>query len=355
MMKNLKNSSVDNIRAIRWEDNCLILLDQRLLPERQEYLKINNVVAVADAIRDMVVRGAPAIGITAAYGFVLALTEVLNNQSDNWQRQLQQRVDLLNNSRPTAVNLGWALKRMQSRLNEMSEPSVTLMLDEAHAIHEEDISANLLMGKIGSKYLQNCKGVLTHCNTGSLATGGFGTALGVIRTAYSKNKSLDVYASETRPWLQGSRLTAWELEQDNIPVTLIADSAAAYLMKISRINWVITGADRIAANGDVANKIGTYSHAVNAGQHEIGFMVVAPISTIDLTISSGDNIEIEERGSEELISISGKDIAPNSVKTFNPVFDITPSKLITVLVTELGVIESPNESKIRQLLRRNNP
>ncbi|MGY8814736.1 MAG: S-methyl-5-thioribose-1-phosphate isomerase [Gammaproteobacteria bacterium] len=355
MINNQQNSSVDNIRAIKWEDDCLILLDQRLLPEKQEYLKINSAVGVADAIRDMVVRGAPAIGITAAYGFVLALKTALNHHSDNWQQQLQRDVDLLNNSRPTAVNLGWALKRMQSRLNELSVPSVTSMLDEAHAIHEEDISANLLMGKIGSKYLQNSNGVLTHCNTGSLATGGFGTALGVIRTAYLENNSLDVYASETRPWLQGSRLTAWELEQDNIPVTLIADSAAAYLMQTSRVNWVITGADRVAANGDVANKIGTYSHAVNARQHEIGFMVVAPISTIDLTTSSGDKIEIEQRGSEELISMSGKNIAPNSVKTFNPVFDITPSKLITVLVTELGAIDSPNESKIRQLLRSNNP
>jgi methylthioribose-1-phosphate isomerase len=354
MNKAQKNSSADNVRAIKWEDNCLFLLDQRLLPERQEYLKINTVVAVADAIRDMVVRGAPAIGITAAYGFVLALTDVLNLRSDNWQRQLQQHVNLLNTSRPTAVNLGWALKRMQSRLNEMAEPSISMMLDEARAIHDEDISANLLMGKFGSKYLQNCKGVLTHCNAGSLATGGYGTALGVIRTAYSKNKSLDVYASETRPWLQGSRLTAWELEQDNIPVTLIADSAAAYLMKTSRVNWVVTGADRVAANGDVANKIGTYSHAVNARQHKIGFMVVAPISTIDLTTSSGDEVEIEERGAEELIRISDKDIAPKSAKTFNPVFDITPSSLITVLVTELGAIESPNESKIRQLLRSNN-
>ena len=352
MNKSTKISSVDNIRAIRWDDNSLILLDQRGLPGKVEYVTLVTSEGVAEAIQNMVVRGAPAIGITAAYGFVLALTDVLKNYPENWRAKFTEKISLLRNSRPTAVNLGWALNRMQSRLDSLGEPSVNMMLEEALSIHEEDINANLAMGKYGSKFLDKCQGVITHCNTGSLATGGFGTALGVIRTACANRQIENVYVSETRPWFQGSRLTTWELEKDTIPATLITDSTAAYLMKMGKVNWVITGADRIAANGDVANKIGTYSHAVNARHHGLGFMVVAPLSTIDADTPSGNEIEIEERSAEELSHVSGQIIASKNVKTYNPVFDITPSDLVSVLVTELGPIESPNQEKIRQLLRR---
>ena len=341
--------SKDSIRAVLWDDNHLVLLDQRGLPAKVEYLKLSTAEQVAAAIRDMAVRGAPAIGIAAAYGFVLALSESIQNQPDNWQGIFQEKVKILEASRPTAVNLIWALQRMQSTLQFDSADPVTTALNEAHAIYHEDVDANLRMGESGAAYLDNGSGVLTHCNTGSLATGGYGTALGVIRSAYKNNKLKDVYIGETRPWLQGSRLTAWELVQDHIPATLIADSTAASLMQQGKINWVITGADRIAANGDVANKIGTYSLAVNARYHNIGFMVVAPSSSLDINTPTGEHISIEERGGAELSQFQGQKIAPSEVKIYNPVFDITPHDLVTVLVTELGAIESPDAMKIRSL------
>jgi methylthioribose-1-phosphate isomerase len=354
MIKPGKITSVDTIKAIKWDTGGLILLDQRRLPHQESYLTIDSVVGVVEAIRNMTVRGAPAIGITAAYGFVMALAEALKQRLD-WRENLSEKVGLLRKSRPTAVNLEWALNRMQLRLDGLAEPSVSILLEQARAIHQEDINGNLAMGEYGANFLKNCDAVLTHCNTGSLATGGFGTALGVIRTAWANQQINNVYISETRPWLQGSRLSAWELEQDKIPATLITDSAAAHLMNTGKIKWVITGADRVAANGDVANKIGTYSLAVNAHHHGLGFMVVAPFSTIDAQTPDGNQIQIEERSAEELVQVNGQQIAPLSVKTFNPVFDITPANLITVLVTELGIIESPNQAKIRQFLRRKIP
>ena len=348
------SSSVNSIQAIKWDNNSLILLDQRSLPGKVEYLKLERVEQVIDAIKNMAVRGAPAIGICAAYGFVLALSEVVKFSPDDWHPLLADKIQLLKNSRPTAVNLSWAIDRLQVVLQKNIENPMQAVLDEANTIYQEDINANLAMGEKGAAYLKECKGVLTHCNTGSLATGGYGTALGVIRSAFSRKMIESVYVSETRPWLQGSRLTAWELEQDDIPVTLITDSTAACLMKNGLVNWVLTGADRIASNGDVANKIGTYSHAINARHHGLGFMVVAPVSTIDLNTQDGTAIEIEERNPSELKEFSGQMIAPKNVKAFNPVFDITPADLVTVLVTELGVIESPNREKILSLLRRKN-
>jgi methylthioribose-1-phosphate isomerase len=311
---------------------------------------MDTVEQVGTAIHDMVVRGAPAIGIAAAYGFVLAVTEVLASHPQHWQEKLTEKIEGLLNSRPTAVNLAWAVRRMQATLDaNLADPLPTL-LQQAEAIQREDIAANRAMGELGAVYLRQSKGVLTHCNTGSLATGGYGTALGVIRSAFAKQFIRSVYAAETRPWLQGSRLTAWELMQDKIPVTLVADSAAAWLMQSGQIDWVIVGADRIAANGDVANKIGTYAHAVNARYHNIGFMVVAPVSTIDLHTATGNDIEVELRKPEELLQFAGKPVAPSGVQAFNPVFDITPAGLVSVLVTEKGVIEAPDQEKIRRLL-----
>lgn len=346
-----KLTTIDTVRALQWDDGQLRLLDQRRLPEKIEYLSLNNVEQVSAAIRDMVVRGAPAIGIAAAYGFVMAVTESVQESPEDPAKVLVNKTRLLLNARPTAVNLAWAVKRMQTLLDKCEDEPLPALLREAQKIHSEDIQANHRMGEIGAAYLRNCHGVLTHCNTGSLATGGYGTALGVIRSAYGKGYIKSVYAGETRPWLQGSRLTAWELMQDNIPVTLIADSAAAYLMQSGLISWVIVGADRIAANGDVANKIGTYAHAVNANYHNIGFMVVAPVSTIDLQTATSSDIEIEQRNAEELLQFSGNRIAPVGADAFNPVFDITPAELVTVLVTEKGAIASPDQEKISELLR----
>ncbi len=340
----------DSVRAVQWTETCLKLLDQRYLPGQIRYLELSTAEEVADAISHMVVRGAPAIGIAAAYGIVLAAREAYISRPEGWRQTVMDKLPLLSHARPTAVNLQWAITRMQ-RLLEQDSAKPAGLLAEAQSIHLEDIEANRQMGRIGAAYLQGNPGVLTHCNTGSLATGGFGTALGVIRTAYSNGLIGTVYASETRPWLQGSRLTVWELEQDNIPVTLIADSTGAWLMQSGQLKWVIVGADRIAANGDVANKIGTYAHAVNARYHGLGFMVVAPVSTIDMHTASGRDIAIEQRGPDELLALSGRETATANSSVYNPVFDITPAGLVSVLVTERGAVEAPDRDKISRLLR----
>jgi methylthioribose-1-phosphate isomerase len=343
MKKLMKKCS--KLRAVYWELDQLHLLDQRLLPNKHHTLILKTATEVAQAIKDMVVRGAPAIGITAAYGVVLAAKAAYKNDPNNWQTIIQTDIETLAKARPTAVNLVWALQRMQAKI---TNNSVETLLKEAQAIQQEDIEANHRMGELGAALLpENCR-VLTHCNAGALATGGYGTALGVIRSAYAAGKISEVYADETRPWLQGTRLTAWELLQDNIPVTLLADSAAANLMKQQRIDWIIVGADRITANGDVANKIGTYSLAVLARQHNIKFMVVAPTSTIDMNLSSGDQITIEQRASEELLTINNLAIAPKGAKAWNPSFDVTPAALVDVIVTEQAVIEPNAISSFRK-------
>ncbi len=324
----------DKLRAVYWELDQLHLLDQRLLPNKHHIMVLKTATEVAQAIKDMVVRGAPAIGITAAYGVVLAAKVAYKNDPNNWQTIIQTDIEILAKARPTAVNLVWALQRMQAKI---TNNSIAILLKEAQAIQQQDIDANHRMGDLGAALLPNNSRVLTHCNAGALATGGYGTALGVIRSAYAAGKISEVYADETRPWLQGTRLTAWELLQDNIPVTLLADSAAANLMKQQRINWIIVGADRITANGDVANKIGTYSLAVLARQHNIKFMVVAPTSTIDMNLSSGDQIIIEQRPSEEILTTNNL----KGAKAWNPSFDVTPAALVDVIVTEKGVIK-PN-------------
>ena len=340
------NLQQDSIRAIIWQDQQLQLLDQRKLPHQQIFLVFNDATEVVQAIRDMVVRGAPAIGIAAAYGVVLAAKAAYQQSPQRWQTLIQPVLQQLALARPTAVNLMWALQRMESNFAHITDDPVPILLAEAQQIHQEDIAANHTMGKLGAALLpKNCC-VLTHCNAGALATGGYGTALGVVRSGYAAGKVVHVYADETRPWWQGSRLTAWELMQDNIPVTLIADSVAASLMQHGKIDWVIVGADRITANGDVANKIGTYSLAVLARHHGVKFMVVAPISTLDATLDSGDAIEIEQRPDTEVVSCHGQRIAADNVMVWNPVFDVTPAELIDVIVTEKGVVHQPTRNKL---------
>ena len=340
----------DSIRAVEWKDDRLALLDQRYLPVREDYLYFTDAVGVAQAIRDMVVRGAPAIGIAAAYGVVLAARAAYAAVGDAWRTEIESDLARLAASRPTAVNLFWALARMRTRFADLPGDPVPGLLAEARSIHEEDVQANRRMGELGAGLLGNTQGVLTHCNTGSLATGGYGTALGVIRSGWTAGCIAAVYADETRPWLQGSRLTAWELVQDAIPVTLLADSAAAQLMRAGRVQWVIVGADRIAANGDVANKIGTYSLAVNARHHGVRFMVVAPTTTIDMAIASGADIPIEDRDTSEILALAGQPVAATGAAAWNPAFDVTPAELIDAIVTERGVVEAPTPARMAALM-----
>ena len=348
--------AAEKVTAIAWREGALHLLDQRLLPFTQTWLAYDSAAAVAEAIRLMVVRGAPAIGIAAAYAVVLAVRARVAAGGD-WQAALEEDFRLLSESRPTAVNLFWALNCMRERLQRLKagDDPLRVMEQEAVGIHASDREANLTMAQLGMEVIRQQQGnsqpVMTHCNAGALATGGFGTALGVIRAAYLEGLVEHVYADETRPWLQGSRLTAWELACDGVPVSLNADSAAAHLMKTKGITWVIVGADRIAANGDVANKIGTYQLAVNAMHHGVRFMVVAPSSTIDMSLESGDEIPIEERNGDELLELAGQRIAAD-VPALNPVFDVTPADLIDYLVTEKGVVERPDAAKMVQLMCR---
>ena len=348
--------AAEKVTAIAWREGALHLLDQRSLPFTQTWLAYDSAAAVAEAIRLMVVRGAPAIGIAAAYAVVLAVRARVAAGGD-WQAALEEDFRLLSESRPTAVNLFWALNCMRERLQRLKagDDPLRVMEQEAVGIHASDREANLTMAQLGMEVIRQQQGnsqpVMTHCNAGALATGGFGTALGVIRAAYLEGLVEHVYADETRPWLQGSRLTAWELACDGVPVSLNADSAAAHLMKTKGITWVIVGADRIAANGDVANKIGTYQLAVNAMHHGVRFMVVAPSSTIDMSLESGDEIPIEERNGDELLELAGQRIAAD-VPALNPVFDVTPADLIDYLVTEKGVVERPDAAKMAQLMCR---
>lgn len=343
--------SYDTIRAVEWTEQGVKLLDQRGLPHACEYQLVNTAAEIAFAIRHMVVRGAPAIGITAAYGVVLAAQEAYVRAGRVWREAIQPDLKRLRNSRPTAVNLYWALERMQRAFPADDRDPRPRLLAEAQAIHEEDITANRRMGEIGASLIAPLARVLTHCNAGALATGGFGTALGVIRSAYARHTLKAVYVSETRPWLQGARLTAWELVHDGIPATLLADGAAAYLMQRGEIDWVIVGADRIAANGDVANKIGTYSLALAARAHGVRFMVVAPTSTLDRAAESGRSIPIENRPAHELLSLGGKPIAAPGVEAWNPVFDITPAGFIDVIVTERGAVHKPTTVGLTTLLQ----
>lgn len=343
--------SHDSVRAMEWREDGLRLLDQRRLPQHTDYLACGDAAAVAQAISAMAVRGAPAIGIAAAYGVVLAARQRYVSSPAAWRTDMEADMAALARSRPTAVNLFWALARMQARCADISGDPGPVLLAEARRIHDEDIAANRRMGALGAALIEAGSGVLTHCNTGSLATGGYGTALGVIRAAWAAGKLSKVYAGETRPWLQGARLTAWELAQDNIPVTLIADGAAAWLMRQGEVHWVIVGADRIAANGDTANKIGTYGLALAARHHGLRFMVVAPASTFDVKLHSGADIPIETRAPQEVLTLAGQPVAAAGATAWNPVFDVTPAKLIDALVTERGVVLAPDAQKIAALMQ----
>jgi methylthioribose-1-phosphate isomerase len=342
--------SHDRVRAIVWREDALELLDQRLLPGELRYRRLTSSAEVAKAIRDMVVRGAPAIGIAAAYGVVLAARHRHAGEPDRWRVAIGEDLALLAASRPTAINLCWALRRMERAIAEPGEEPLARLLAEARAIHAEDIAANRRMGELGAALLDERGAVLTHCNAGALATGGYGTALGVIRRGYERGLVERVYADETRPWLQGARLTAWELVRDGIPVTLLADGAAAALLRQGEVRWVIVGADRIAANGDVANKIGTYHLAVAARYHGVRFMVVAPISTVDMSIARGEDIPIEQRGAEELLTLGGQPVAAAGAEAWNPSFDVTPAALVDALVTERGVVLAPDGAKMARLM-----
>jgi len=337
------------IKSLIWKDKCLSFIDQRRLPSEQIWCCCESATCVANSIREMVVRGAPAIGIAAAYGVVLAAIAAERRGQAVSIENLSEELRALRESRPTAVNLFWAMDRMEGKIQ--AEPGMTAqqLLMEAKAIHDEDIAANRAMGQHGAALIEPGSRILTHCNTGALATGGHGTALGVIRSAWALERVAHVYVDETRPWLQGARLTMWELMQERIPSTLICEGAAASLMRSGKVNWVIVGADRIAANGDTANKIGTYSLAVLARHHGVRFMVVAPMSTIDYSIDDGTQIPIETRPEVEVTSLAGREIAPPGASAWNPSFDVTPAELIDAIVTEKGVVTRPNRSKMASL------
>ncbi|MCP5430705.1 MAG: S-methyl-5-thioribose-1-phosphate isomerase [Chromatiaceae bacterium] len=333
--------------AVLWRDDRLYLLDQRLLPRREVFIECSDAATTAAAIRAMVVRGAPAIGIAAAYGVVLAARQRFAQDAAGWRPALEDDLHVLAESRPTAVNLFWAIARMRELLATLHEANpVPALLAEAVAIHQRDLADNRRMGELGASLITGPTAVITHCNTGGLATGGWGTALGVIRSAHAQGRIDTVYADETRPWLQGARLTAWELVRDGIPVKLMADGAAAARMAAGGISWVIVGSDRIAANGDVANKIGTYGLAVAARYHGVRFMVAAPTSTIDMGAADGRAIPIEERPAEEVLQCGGQRIAADGAGAWNPVFDVTPANLVDAIVTERGIIERPDRARL---------
>ena len=347
--------SASRVETLRFRDGQLELIDQRVLPREFVYLGYGSASEVAEGIRAMVVRGAPAIGCAAAYGVALEALKLANEPARARAVGMAAAFSVLAVSRPTAVNLFWALARMKAVLAALPSSAsgqevAARLLTEAHDISHEDVANNRKMGEHGAALLRDGSTVLTHCNAGALATAGHGTALGVIRSAVEAGKRIAVFADETRPFLQGARLTAWELAEDGIPVTLITDNMAGHFMSRGEVHAVIVGADRVAANGDVANKIGTYMVAVLARRHQIPFYVAAPLSTIDLETESGAAIPIEERDSAEVTAVAGVRIAPVGVAARHPAFDVTPAELVTALITERGVVFEPNHQKIQALL-----
>lgn len=346
-----QTSIPSHVEPVAWRSNALSLLDQRLLPDQERYVECATPAAVVDAIRTMVVRGAPAIGIAGAYGMVLAARDAHARAGAAWRSAWQDDVAALRDARPTAVNLAWAVARMLEAAAHVPDAGDPLppLLACAQALHADDLAANHRMGRLGAALIARDSVVMTHCNAGALATAGHGTALGVIRDAHAAGAIRQVYATETRPWLQGARLTAWELARAGIPVRLVTDGAAAHVMHTQGVSWVIVGADRVAANGDVANKIGTYGLAIAARAHGAKVMVVAPLSTLDPATPDGASIHIEERTDEEVTTIGGRRYAPPGVGAYNPVFDVTPAALVDVLVTEAGIVEHPDTAGIATL------
>ena len=344
-----------SFRTIEWTDEAVVMIDQRLLPVREIYVKCRTYQEVAEAIKEMIIRGAPAIGVAAAMGIALGAQGIKADRFEEFYREYEKICDLLAGTRPTAVNLFWAVDRMKRLCLDHKDIKVEklkeLIREEALKICEEDIEINKRIGKNGNSLIPHGARILTHCNAGALATAGYGTALGVIRAAHETGKNIQVFADETRPFLQGARLTAWELMKDHIPVTLITDNMAGYFMKKGMIDLVIVGADRIAANGDTANKIGTYSVAILAKEHNIPFYVAAPISTLDLSLKGGDEIPIEERNIREVTHVFDSQIAPDGVKVLNPAFDVTPNRYITAIITEKGVMKAPFEEGLKRLFK----
>ena len=344
-----------NIIPVEWTDEGVRMLDQRLLPTEEKWLMLRTYNEVADGIKDMVVRGAPAIGVSAAYGIALGVKQFVGTNMDDLEDELDYICDVMGKTRPTAVNLFWAIDRMKRTFREAKKDARSIseiqqiLIDDAKAIHDEDIESQRLIAKFGGELIDDNSTVLTHCNAGALATGGiWGTALGVIRGAVNQGKKISVIADETRPYLQGARLTAWELLRDDIPVTLITDNMSGHLMKKGRVQAVVVGSDRIAANGDVANKIGTYMVAVLAKQHGIPFYVAAPLSTVDLDCPTGDEIPIEERGSREVTHVRDIQLAPEGVEVSNYAFDVTPNELVTAIITEKGVARAPYTESLKK-------
>jgi methylthioribose-1-phosphate isomerase len=340
------------VETIQWTDEGVVMIDQTRLPREERYVTCRGYQEVAEAIQRMVIRGAPAIGVAAAMGIALGVRQA---SEQNLDAQFHEICDTLARTRPTAVNLFWAIDRMKKAYEPVRGRPIDeirrRLIEEAQRIRLEDIEINRAIGRHGAGLVPAGKSVLTHCNAGALATAGYGTALGVVRAAIESGKSIDVLAGETRPFLQGARLTIWELQHDQIPATLITDSMAGHFLKSGRVGCVLVGADRIAANGDVANKIGTYSLAVLAKENQVPFFVAAPISTLDLTLTSGDQIPIEERASSEVTHLAGVPVAPESTPVQNPAFDVTPHQYVTAIITERGVARPPYTESLRRLTR----
>jgi methylthioribose-1-phosphate isomerase len=340
----------NSVETIEWTPEGVVMIDQTRLPRETVYVTCRNYIEVADAIRTMIIRGAPAIGVAAAMGVAVGAL-----QARDLEAEMPVICETLAKTRPTAVNLFWAIERMRRLYESLRGRSLDAIRErlvwEAQQIKLEDIAINRSIGANGAPLVPDGKTVLTHCNAGALGTAGFGTALGVIRAAVQAGKKIDVFADETRPFLQGARLTAWELQQDNIDTTLITDNMAGHFLKSGRIGCVVVGADRIAANGDVANKIGTYGVAVLAKENNVPFYVAAPISTLDLTLVSGDQIPIEERSAAEVTHVQGVHVAPEGIRVANPAFDVTPNRYVTAIVTERGVARAPYEESLRSLTR----
>jgi methylthioribose-1-phosphate isomerase len=342
--------------TIEWKGNYIRMIDQRKLPGKVEWVLCKNDQDVIRAIRCMVIRGAPAIGVAAAMGLALGSEAIKADTYNGFDRRFREKADRMVKARPTAVNLRWAVERMILLVEQMAgmdpEEIKIALREESENILSEDIEINRKIGEHGNKIVPRKAVILTHCNAGSLATGGYGTALGVIRAAHEAGKQIKVIADETRPWLQGLRLTAFELMEDGIPVTVIADNAAGSLMRQGKVDLVITGADRIAANGDVANKIGTYQVAVLAKENEIPFYIAAPLSTIDLRIKSGDRIPVEERDPSEVSHFRKSPVGPRGVRAYNPAFDVTPARYVTGIITEKGILKPPYTKKMKGLFRK---
>src|SRR5215469_7856464 len=347
---------IPSFQTLEWTERGVRFLDQTKLPTEEVYVTSTTYQEVADVIRNMVVRGAPAIGVAAGMGIALGVRNSKAETSDELNRELDQICEVIGKTRPTAVNLFWAIRRMQQKFEQLRVRPVAeiqqALIEEAERMHAEDIAINHAMGSHGAALMPASGGVLTHCNAGALATAGYGTALGVIRAAVEQGKKIHVYADETRPFLQGARLTAWELVKDGTATTVISDNMAGVMMKQGKIGAIVVGADRIAANGDVANKIGTYTVAILAKEHGIPFYVAAPISTVDLACRDGSGIPIEQRNGKEVTHIAGKQMVPDGVSVENPTLDVTPAKYVAAIITEKGVARAPYEESLLKLARQ---